>query len=1103
MNIKFLHNFFGCLLSILFAFSNISTSAHNNFSSSVSESMDQNSYYWFEDYTGPKYWENTPQDGVIVSFADHKELIPGPNDKIRAIVQFKKQSVAQYKLSLSPALNTRAKQDLIHEYSSELTTNQDMWLESIKEAGVEITEINRHQLLSNNITVFTSPINFKFLRGNEFVKQVSPDYQVKPHLVESIPLIGADQTWQVTSPTGTPLTGIEKIIAVIDSGIDYTHPNLGGCLGSGCKVLGGYDFVNLDNDPFDDFGHGTHVAGIISASGSLKGVAPDARLLAYKVISEEGTGYASDVISAIERAVLDHADVINLSIGGPGNPSDPLSQSVDMATEMGTVVVASAGNRGSNYATIDSPGLAYSAITVGASTKTDYIASFSSRGPVADSNLTAKPDLIAPGQSIYSTVPVSGPLGSASGFRYLSGTSMAAPHVAGAAALLRQYRPSWTPQMIKTALMNLAVKKNYDVFTQGAGRLDLRGLEDMGTLVTSEVIDFGIDDLAMNTWVKEQTVRITNLQLAPREFLLSLPEAMDMGVSITISPHVFSLNAGQTQEILLTLTVENQILPNAPAAPYSYHYNLLLSDGENQENLNFTFIKMPILDMQINDDPWVVVVHNRQDLIKTSSFDYHPIMFLPEGYYDVLIQFLDGKSRVEKENVLVNAMTNLEFNKSDATNRVDIIMNDIHGQKIPFEGLLMDQRMPTALTLKGSDFGLYSLGRSCIGETTCDHLMFSDVSDAYSFEITIPAQSVHTNWDYYRFYHQLSEGISGDLLLENSADELKPVNFHFPKPSVGDSITLIRWIGSKMILTTSDDTYQEIHFPFTEQAYYQAVDPNGVMILEMLGVFDSSSLPISIFPAQFQTPPFFATSNTSLSITSLIDPGVPTLLLNDDNWDLTLSPPHWTGKLGFDQEFAWIDSIIGGGALFCFQNQDFKNPTALPFVLSKDGFALLSGLIKAGQSIPLATSGAYSLSMNLSDYEVGVREGAALVELEFDTTLPDGIPPVIESFVILDDQKPIDILPKDRTSNLVVHYRDDSAIETVRLFYRTGQDWIELPALLSGEMATATLPVLPEYAYIDLKIIIEDEYHNKLTMSLVPGALVVGNYQLVFPIAFN
>src|SRR5262249_15990454 len=134
-------------------------------------------------------------------------------------------------------------------------------------------------------------------------------------------------------------------VAIIDTGIDYTHPDLGGCFGPGCRVTTGWDFVNNDPDPFDDNGHGTHVAGILGARGSMVGVAPGVRFHAYKVIAASGFGFESWIIAGIERAVdpdqdpatRDAVDVINVSLAGSGDADSPISQAVDEAVAAGVV----------------------------------------------------------------------------------------------------------------------------------------------------------------------------------------------------------------------------------------------------------------------------------------------------------------------------------------------------------------------------------------------------------------------------------------------------------------------------------------------------------------------------------------------------------------------------------------------------------------------------------------------------------------------------------------------------------------------------------------------------------------------------------------------
>ncbi len=330
----------------------------------------------------------------------------------------------------------------------------------------------------NGLYIDATPTDIKKLKKAGYI--LSPNGQVTAQLSESVPLIGAPQVWALSATS----TGVGIKIGILDTGIDYTHPDLGGCFGAGCKVAGGYDIRNNDADPMDDNGHGTHVASIAAGNGVLKGAAPGATLYAFKVLGSSGGGSFAQVIEGINRALdpnqdsnfEDGMDVINLSFGGLGTPDDSISQTVNNAVSAGVAVVVSAGNDGPKARTITTPGLAKDAITVGASDKTDVMSEFSSRGPVVFDRINFnKPDVVAPGVSICAarfgaSFPSSTCLDSS--HIVLSGTSMAAPHVAGAAALILQAHPLWSPAHIKTVLKRTAKNLGVKSQIQGAGRVD-------------------------------------------------------------------------------------------------------------------------------------------------------------------------------------------------------------------------------------------------------------------------------------------------------------------------------------------------------------------------------------------------------------------------------------------------------------------------------------------------------------------------------------------------------------------------------------------------------------------------------------------------------
>ncbi|GGV11030.1 S8 family peptidase [Streptomyces spectabilis] len=308
------------------------------------------------------------------------------------------------------------------------------------------------------------------------------DAKARPTLDKSVPQIGAPTMWQA----GYTGKGIK--VAVLDTGVDQTHPDL-----KGVEVLE-KNFTGAP-DAKDRMGHGTHVASTLAGSGAKsggkrKGVAPGARILDGKVISEEvGAGYDSDIIAGMQWAVDSGAKIVNMSLGSLDTPgTDPMEEAVARLSGK-ALFVASAGNEGPEAGTLTTPGSAPEALTVGSVDKRDRIAETSSRGPNADG--VAKPDLTAPGENITAAASTDGPA-AADGYVAMSGTSMAAPHVAGSAALLLQQHPAWTGTQLKAALTGSA-KPNAKLnpHQQGAGRVDLTRAVTASVVSSPGTVAFG------------------------------------------------------------------------------------------------------------------------------------------------------------------------------------------------------------------------------------------------------------------------------------------------------------------------------------------------------------------------------------------------------------------------------------------------------------------------------------------------------------------------------------------------------------------------------------------------------------------------------------
>ncbi len=360
-----------------------------------------------------------------------------------------------------------------------------------------------------------------------------------------------------------PTRGKDITIAIIDTGIDYMHADLGRGFGPGFKVAGGYDFVNGDADPMDDHGHGTHVAGIAAANGpELLGVAPDATLIAYKSLSAGGGGSEATVLAAIERSAdpngdgdfSDHHDVANLSLGAPGMADDPLSRAVDNASAAGVIVVAGAGNEGGSIVSIGTPGTARDAITVGAHDADGVVADFSSRGPTPGL-LTFKPDVVAPGVGIFSAKHGGGLIA-------FGGTSMATPHVAGICALLRSLHPDWTPADVKAALVSTALPVDATAFVRGAGRVDAQRAHEAKIFVRGAGLSFGLAPSSTGTLEATRTFRIENRSTAEQAFELVAPSVPN-GITLTVTPATFTVPPGESRSVEVRLVLDNVVVPFA------------------------------------------------------------------------------------------------------------------------------------------------------------------------------------------------------------------------------------------------------------------------------------------------------------------------------------------------------------------------------------------------------------------------------------------------------------------------------------------------------------------------------------------------------------
>lgn len=359
-------------------------------------------------------------------------------------------------------------------------------------------------------------------------------------LDKSVPQIGAPTAWKAG------YTGKGVKVAVLDTGVDTDHADLKD------QVIAAQNFTSAA-DADDRFGHGTHVASIVAGTGAksggtYKGVAPDAKLLNGKVLDDSGFGDDSGILAGMEWAAGQGADVINLSLGGYDSPGiDPLEAEVNkLSAEKGVLFAIAAGNDGPH--SVGSPGSADAALTVGAVDDKDELADFSSTGPRAGDG-AVKPDVTAPGVDITAAAAVGSVIGKEvgekpAGYLTISGTSMATPHVAGAAAILKQRHPDWGYAELKGALTGSAKGGKYTPFEQGSGRIQVDKAIGQSVVADPVSLNFGVQQWP-HTDDAPVTKKLTYRNLGDKDVTLTLASTATGPKGAAAPAGFFTLGANQ------------------------------------------------------------------------------------------------------------------------------------------------------------------------------------------------------------------------------------------------------------------------------------------------------------------------------------------------------------------------------------------------------------------------------------------------------------------------------------------------------------------------------------------------------------------------------
>ena len=850
-----------------------------------------------------------------------------------------------------------------------------------------------------------------------YVKTIHFDNEVHAYLEPGIKLIGADKVWETF---GTQGEGIR--IGIIDSGIDYLHPALGGGIGPGFKVAGGYDFVNNDTDPMDDNGHGTHVAGIVSADlDSIKGVAPKAILYAYKVLNNNGIGLESDIISAIEFVVdpnqdgdtSDKMDIVNLSLGSDnGSPTDASSIAVNNATLAGVVFCVAAGNKGgytpvqgkeNNFffdgsGTIGSPGSAELAITVGASDISDELPRFSSKGPNRVS-FSIKPDVVAPGVEVNSTY-LSGE------YKVLSGTSMSTPMVSGVAALVKSLHPDWEPAFIKSAIVNSAKDIGLSVFLQGGGRIEALKSVNAKTLIVPATLSYGLDDPSLTSWIKPDTLLIYNEHEEKQVYTITQNNIIP-GITFNFSQTSFSIPPNDHVPIIITISVDNNHIVNAEEDILRYTGSISFNGSIDTSRVPWGFVRTNLLVIKTSEPNAVFVGYSNASAI----FSYDPKVnwtsptraeiYAPlKGSYSIVTSFRNpaGKSKIIiDDSVQINNDAAEIF--LDASKAIYPLV--YHG--VDHQGnLLSSYRMPQnsiITTLPG--FG--DLINTFIGGS--DTLLLSAMPDKYSFKPIQFQVDLMNEKTFHIVQFEKFNGMNKERIFTNSASDFILQHFKIKvPPATLRAANIIQFYSYKNGGLLSGLGYDIDTVDITQNEF------------SYTGYFGKSSVPQEDIATKFYTS-YSNLQNLSLDYDSpLIMPYQDSIIASDKNF---VSPAIPRFESGATMTFGgspvhlfiiWYNNVFGNNSLhfrtlFRGMLNEVRNIDELYgkyTLFDKNGVELFTKSL-ADQRQPLElTADWYKMVVTSENYWLGNSKSSISLSSDFNPGITPAIPPSVTSFMLLD-----------------------------------------------------------------------------------------------------
>jgi subtilisin family serine protease len=910
-------------------------------------------------------------------------------------------------------------------------------------------------------------------------------------------------------------------VGVIDTGIDYKNPALGGGFGPKYKVAGGYDFENKDNDPMDDDGHGTSVAGVIAANGQLTGIAPKATLYAFKTMNAWGWGWSNNIILALDRCVdpnvdyniSDHVNVVNMSIAVyfmlPEQKAE-LSSIFKYMEELKMIVCVAAGNEGPEYSWFNQYSIPSEVLSVGSCNSQNNISSFSSRNLGLNNNYEIKPDLVALGENVNV-------LGLFNTTAPNSGTSLSCPVVTGIAALLKQKHKDWTNKQIKSALINSADDLGFNVMEQGGGRVNQTKSLYQNTTVLPQTINWGTSTKNSDILNRTCKIQIYNHSASTQVYKFDFGQNLPEGITFRSKNSTVEIKSNDTVTVTLEMSVDQAKLKYPEKIPYN-HFGIIKIQGTiDYLSVPWTILRGCAVNFNSDlvfanwDKPRLYILKDRKLVNLCSDFDTAQFQIVPPGKYDFLFRATEGEETYPfkdtlrsyfyvKENVTIDGgKIELNLTKKVIKNRILFQSVDESGKLLSIGKTLVNKARANynidyfeMIAIKDKS----NLFEPVIQTGFMDEYYINDLpkSDKYQLYAGDYKADIGLEKKYTLLNYEVPDEIKNDLILKNSPQDLFPYHFMFNPTSHEKCFSGVSWGQTDLGYSPPDFHLFE---PTFTTLWINKKNEGQLGLFPVPGIFISEK---NENPSYFSSFDFSYPYGDSILFKSLRNTGrseFQPVYKNDTIW-VNNGPVYYS--LNMDSRYnyryfgcySFLKGMYGERYEYGYNNSSIV-------IIDQNNDIVYQNKVSAYNTNPYTgTLEGATVEISTNDYFINQKRGKALLQYQLGSEVPEQFTSIL-SMQFLNNQNKLQSIFKVGSKGklrLILDGTDHASSIKLNFKLNNESEWknktftINKNQYNENVIETDISDLLADESDIAFKIVVEDDRNYTMSYTLEPAISV-------------